>query len=281
MFRKSFVLENSSGEFIHGDVRYREDTREAPAIMILHGFKGFKDWGFFPDVAMRLAESGYVAVSFNFSRNGIGADPKKFTELDKFAENTISQEAEDARLVLQAIRTGEIARKAADAERIGVLGHSRGGGIALLIAAENPDTVQCVATWSTVASFNRFTDEQKQLWQTQGFVEIENVRTKQMMRINRTFLDDLLANQSRFDLEQAAEKIQAPTLCIHGGADQSVPPEESERIYARCGALSKRLEIIEETDHTFGIKHPMETVTVAYETVADLTETWFDSHLMI
>ena len=44
------------------------------AIRQPHGFKGFKDWGFFPHLADRLARAGLVAVSFNFSGSGVGPD---------------------------------------------------------------------------------------------------------------------------------------------------------------------------------------------------------------
>ncbi|RMD98153.1 MAG: alpha/beta hydrolase, partial [Calditrichaeota bacterium] len=70
MIRHSFVLENASGEVIHGDLWHRQDVRNAPVVLIMHGFKAFKDWGFFPDICARLTESGYVAINFNFSRNG-------------------------------------------------------------------------------------------------------------------------------------------------------------------------------------------------------------------
>ena len=38
--------------------------RPLPAVLILHGFKGFMDWGFFPLFQRGLAESGFLAVSF-------------------------------------------------------------------------------------------------------------------------------------------------------------------------------------------------------------------------
>ena len=48
MLRKSFALINNDNEYLRGDLRYREDARNVPTIIICHGFKGFKDWGFFP-----------------------------------------------------------------------------------------------------------------------------------------------------------------------------------------------------------------------------------------
>ena len=108
MIRKSLTLQNKFDEDLLLDLRYDEGTREAPTIVIMHGFKGFKDWGFFPNLASRMIASGYATVCFNFSRNGIGNDLKKFTELDKFAENTYSHELADMETVLEAIKSGNV-----------------------------------------------------------------------------------------------------------------------------------------------------------------------------
>ena len=49
------------------DVRTGARPGEArPAVVICHGFKGFKDWGFFPKLSERLAVAGFTALSFNF-----------------------------------------------------------------------------------------------------------------------------------------------------------------------------------------------------------------------
>ena len=277
----SFILENSSGEKIRADLRHRQDVRDAPVIVICHGFKGFKDWGFFPDIAARLAESGYAAITFNFSRCGVGADFSRFTEMEKFAENTISHELDDLQMLLDAIRGGRVGTHIVDPERIGLLGHSRGGAVALLTAAEHPDEIECLVTWATVSNLFRATPDEKKRWKEQGYWEFENKRTGQMMRVNRAFLDDLEANRQRFDLGQAVEKVEAPTLFIHGSEDTTIPPAESEMLHERCGAVSKRLAIIEKAGHTFGIQHPMQQSNTAYETVADLTESWFDNYLQI
>ena len=71
MVLKNISLTNENSEIIRTEIRYREDVRNAPGIVICHGFKGFKNWAFFPVIAESLAEAGYFALTFNFSRNGI------------------------------------------------------------------------------------------------------------------------------------------------------------------------------------------------------------------
>ena len=80
---------------------------------------------------------------------------------------------------------------------------------------------------------------------------------------------------------KAAEGIEIPSLFIHGDQDTSVPHSESEALVEKCNAYSKRLELIEGANHTFGIKHPFENDTDEYETACTLTEHWFDNNLML
>lgn len=96
MLKKSFSFDlGKENRVIRGDIRLPKPQLPAPVLFICHGFKGFKDWGFFPVLAEKLAEAGFVTVTFNFSMNGIGEDLENFTELEKFSLNTFSREQED------------------------------------------------------------------------------------------------------------------------------------------------------------------------------------------
>ncbi|HEV2131268.1 MAG TPA: hypothetical protein VGR27_09200, partial [Longimicrobiaceae bacterium] len=80
---------------IRGEVHALAGTAPDSAVVICHGFKGFKDWGFFPTLARAIAARGHAAVSFNFSRSGIGADGVDFSALDLFRENTHSHNVDE------------------------------------------------------------------------------------------------------------------------------------------------------------------------------------------
>lgn len=280
MIHKRYQVQNETGETMAIDLRFSEGTRDAATIIILHGFKGFKDWGFFPDLGSRLTASGYATVTFNFSRNGIGLNPDTFSELDKFADNTYSQEISDVKSIVNAIQNGSVGKNAVDPEQLGILGHSRGGAVAILSALELEDRFKAIVTWATISNLYRYSDEQIEQWKKQGYIEMENSRTKQMMRMNKTFWEDLNKNKKEFDLITRIEDLEIPSLFLHGREDTSVPCTESEELHENCGAYQKRLELIEETGHTFGMRHPMEdTVTSEYELAASLSEDWFDRYL--
>ncbi|HET6763168.1 MAG TPA: hypothetical protein VFH27_05835, partial [Longimicrobiaceae bacterium] len=115
----------AGGPPVRGDVRYLSGTHPRTAVVLCHGFKGFKDWGFFPGLARALAAHGHAAVTFNLSRSGIGADDRDFSALELFAEQTHSRNLEEIRHVVDELFHGKLMPRAPEA--VGLFGHSRGG----------------------------------------------------------------------------------------------------------------------------------------------------------
>src|SRR5215212_6440670 len=78
------------------DVRAGGRTSPRPAVVILHGFKGFKDWGMFPPLSERIARAGFTAISPNFSGSGVD-DSGDFSLPELFGRNTFTAELQDSR----------------------------------------------------------------------------------------------------------------------------------------------------------------------------------------
>jgi dienelactone hydrolase len=127
-------------------------TSPQPAVLVIHGFKGFKDWGMFPPLAVRLARAGLSAVSFNLSGSGVD-DAGEFAFPEKFGHNTFSAELHDIEIVLDALLAGSLG--VAPPTSVGLFGHSRGGGMAILCAAGNPK-IGAMVTWSAISTVDRW-----------------------------------------------------------------------------------------------------------------------------
>jgi NAD+ synthetase len=279
MERIPYVLAAGPHGPLRGDVYLPDHTRGAPVVVGCHGFKGFKDWGFWPETGRRHAEAGLVLVTFNFSGSGIGEDLEVLSELDRFESNTIGKELEDLGAVLDAVALRAVPLKGADARRLGLLGHSRGGGVALVRASRDP-RVRAVATWSAVSSFTRFGERDRDLWRRQGYLEVENQRTKQVLRVGVGLLEDLEAHGDAYDPVLAAKRLRVSALVIHGEADESVPVEEGRKLARALGPGVGELAVIPGAGHTFGMGHPPSgTVDPAFETVLSRTVAWFQEHL--
>lgn len=266
MIHRPFVLTSRLGEPIRGDLRFLESATLRPTIVVCHGFKGFKDWGFHPWLGETLAAAGFVAVHFNFSRNGVGEDLLNFTELESFRANTYSIELDDVETVLDALPTA-FPDAPIDASRVGLLGHSRGGGIAVLAASERT-AVGALVTWSGVSTLERVTDPaQLALWRRQGHLDVPNLRTGQILQMGVGLLDDLTTNAARLDVRRAVSRLDCPYRIVHGSLDETVPLSEAEALLASSAGRAT-LAVISGGTHTFGAVHPFAGPTPQLEEAA-------------
>jgi uncharacterized protein len=269
-----FQITSRHGIPIRGDLHLPAVTDGAPVIIICHGFKGFKDWGGFPQAADYFASQGFAALRFNFSLNGVEDRFMEFTALENFARNTISRQLDDLHDLIDAVSVKTILPEKIDTSRIGLVGHSLGGGVVVVQASEDRRIV-AVTSWAGVADFMRWGKKTRAMWRKDGRLEIENARTHQMMPMDVGMLEDLEANRERFDIPAAASRLAVPLLVVHGEQDVSVPIEEGRRIAAAAETGRCRLQVIPNTDHTFGVRHPFEGATPAFETVLESTATFF------
>ena len=255
------------GEVVRTDVRRLAASEPRTAVLVVHGFKGFKDWGFFPFLCERLAADGHLVVSFNGSRNGIGPNLLDFTDLDAFGRNTISHEVADVHWMLERLIAGEWSGGVRP-EAVGMLGHSRGGGTSIITASEHHD-VAALVTWAAVSTFHRWPAEWREEWKRSGVVYVANARTGQDMPLHRSVCEDLDRNRRRFDLVAAAGRVAAPWLIVHGSDDETVPVAEARQL-ARA-ARRPTLEVVEGSGHTFEAVHPLDGVTSGLQAAVTAT----------
>ena len=256
------------------DVRAGGRTSPRPAVLVLHGFKGFKDWGMFPPFAERLAQAGFTAVSPNLSGSGVD-DAGDFTLAERFGHNTFSAELQDTSRVIDAFMHGDLG--VPPPSTVGVVGHSRGGGIGVLQTAQDP-RVRALVTWAAISRVERWPEPQRKAWRTAGRTEILNSRTGQILPLYPDVLDDIEQNATALDIGAAAARIVVPWLIVHGTQDESVGFSEAESLKA-AGRRTARLLPIEGGGHTFGAVHPWRSFTPELATVFDETLTWLTTHL--
>jgi len=274
--REEFEIGVPGGRTVRGDL-YRAEGA-ANGVIICHGFKGFARWGAWPLLAAALNGKGLNAIAFDFSGSGVGADRESFTELDAFAANTYRRELEDLNAVASHATTqGWTGRDC------GLFGHSRGGATAIIFAADS-DRICCLATWASIATIDRWSPEQISEWQQRGFIEVVNSRTDQVMRIEKTALDECVS-ESRYglDVERAAERVRASWLIIHGTKDDVVPVDDAHRL-ARANSLGDHgmraeLRIVEGANHVFGATHPLTVAPAQLASLIDETADFFAREL--
>ncbi|HEX7421669.1 MAG TPA: alpha/beta hydrolase [Thermoanaerobaculia bacterium] len=231
-----FEISSREGLPIRGDIDAPPQARAA--VVIIHGFGAFKDWGFFPWLSEYLCASGAVAARFNMSRSGIGDVNDRFDRLDLFRDDTYTIQIHD---LLDVVAYTQSRFRGVP---LFLLGHSRGGGIALLAAREIEDLAG-VVTWSGISRADRWDD-----------VDVTATAV----------LADFEANRQRLDILDSASQLRVPLLAIHGASDKSVPADDSRAIVAK--ATDSSLLTIEGASHTFNAIHPLVHVPRALELAA-------------
>lgn len=257
------------------DVRAGGRGSPRPAVLVLHGFKGFKDWGMFPVLADRLARAGLTAVSLNLTGSGVD-DSGEFVFPERFGHNTFSAELADLHTALDALAAGELG--VAAPAGIGLLGHSRGGGVAVLEAARER-RIRALVTWAAISDVERWPRADWPAWRTRGRLDVVNSRTGQVLPLYTDVLDDIERHRAELDVEGAAARIEVPWLIVHGAADEAVNVHEARLLAAASERGTTELVIIPGAGHTFGAKHPWGGSTPALDQVMDRTVAWFAGYV--
>ena len=253
--QKAFSLIGAADKIIVGDLTYDDKHTNAPLIIFVHGFKGFKDWGAHQLVARYFAHNGYNYLKFNLSHSGVTTEnPNDVSDMEAFAANTFSKEMLDIDLVINyAIQNLSFTK-------VCLIGHSRGGGLSILQAANNP-YIKALITWSSIADFSSlWKKEQEHDWRKKGKIEVINARTKEKMPLNVTLLDDFENNKEILSIKNASKRLTIPWLIIHGDDDVNVSFETAQQL-ANLNPNSRLIKI-EGANHVYGASHPYEKETL-------------------
>ncbi len=258
------------------DIFSPDNVDKSPLVLFIHGFKGFKDWGHFNLIAEAFVSAGFSFAKFNFSHNGTTPDAlQDFADLEAFGQNNFSMELDEAKLVINYLEQ-HADEYDFNFKKLYLIGHSRGGGIAVLTAFEDK-RVRKLITWASIVSFdNLFKSIDINGWKENGVVYTFNSRTKQNMPLYYQLYENFQANADRLNIVQAAGQLSIPWLIIHGKSDTSVAVKSAEQLHA-CQPKSE-LFLIVDAEHTFGGKHPysdehlpQDTVLLIQESTAFLT----------
>jgi dienelactone hydrolase len=254
---QSFEINLDDDLTIRGETKAIHDDNKKPILIVCHGFKAFKDWGFFPYITDWFAQRGFFTIHFNFSRNGV--NQTDFDELDKFADNTYSQDQMDLDAIVGHIKTGSLPQiSQADHNRIYLLGHSRGGANALIYSFDHSE-INAVVTWNGSANPNLFDAAFEAEVMEKGIAYTENARTKQQMPIKAAFFNDLHKNSERFNIIHRFSSLHTPAMIIQGDKDFN-------RLLYGAGKLREaaphqtHIRIAGGT-HTLGAMHPFAGTT--------------------
>ncbi len=220
-----------------------------PCVVALHGLTGDKDEGMWPVVSSELYDSGYACFRFNFRSCGTGEERSE----GEFEDIKLSNRIRDFKKSLDILEKKDVI----DADRIGVVGLSLGGMVAI---AARDDRTKAIVTLGSPYKIPRY-DEPRIPEKSGDYYVLPSGE-----RFKKDFYEDM----KRYDLLEDVREAP-PILIVQGGSDEIVPVEHAEILH-ESASEPKKLEIIEEADHVF-------TDGGSLNRAIDLIVEWFDEYL--
>jgi len=274
-------IKGANNKTILLDLYIPKGNKRFPLLVFAHGFKGFKDWGHFNWLAEQFMKEEVAFCKFNFSHNGVDAEnPGDITDFETFGQNNYSIEMEDLGKVIDYLQKCEQSERM-EVGNISVVGHSRGGAVAMLRASIDT-RIRKLILWASPYDLSKYyRPETVALWEKEGKVWVENKRTGDKYPLYKQFYDDYLANKKKLDIPAISHKISIPILILHGDKDESVPYSEAENYY---NSIPHSILIKQEgVGHTFGATHPfdaennadLETLEAVVENTAEFVKESF------
>ena len=254
----------SSGITLRGTLHAPEGPAPSRAGLILcHGFGGSSNGAGHPELARTLERAGYAVLRFDF--RGCGASDGERGRV------ICMEEVEDVRAAIGFLQ----AQPSVDASKIGLIGASLGGSVALTAAALDERVRVCAANGAIGNGERRFRFQyrDKAAWQKfrQRLDEARKTRrdTGRSVMINRfdivaipeylrtglppgasmDFPAETAISMLEFSPETVVRRIAPrPLLLVHPRGDDVVPASESEHI-ARAAGEPCELHLIDISDH--------------------------------
>lgn len=216
------------------------------AVVLCHGFLSSKNSTTNKALTRMLNGAGIATFRFDFFGQGESDGP--------FEDVTVSLAVGQAHAAVALIR-------AQGYERIGLVGSSFGGLVAILTTAQRQD-IACLALKCPVVDFAEelrleFGPDELARWQSTDTIPNLMGGTERV-RLKYGLYEDC---QRQIAYEPAAQ-IVAPTLIVQGACDELVPLHQSQRLLSALRG-PKRLDLLPEADHQFTRGEDFRTMTAA------------------
>ncbi|MFC1600628.1 alpha/beta hydrolase [Patescibacteria group bacterium] len=202
---------------------------EFPTVFLFHGFKGYKEEAQYSKLAKELLKNRIASVRFDASGFGeSGGDFRKDYRLTNYIK--------DAFVIYEYV----IQKDWVDKKRIGMMGHSLGAAVVLVIASKYPQ-IKAVVSVSTPDIFATRDDLGKRLkeWMAKGYIEVGSSKAGKNLKVPYKFALDAM----KYDIRKYAGKISSQKLFILGKEDTRVVPDQTRNVYKAAEEPKKLIEV--------------------------------------
>lgn len=216
-----------------------ESTAQHPVVIMMHGTASDKHevGNGYDLLAKELADHDIASVRFDF----IGQGESKV----EYRQYSLKTAVEDALAVQRYLKENQ--HMEVDSHRIGALGWSQGGTIAMLSAAQA--NYKSTVTWAGALHLNTmFNEEMFEIAKQQGYYTMH-----WDFRSPTDFGFDWFNQVMQTDVANEFSKYEHPVLAIAGSDDTVVDPKNAEIIVSVNKKPESHMHIVEGADHIFNI----------------------------
>lgn len=209
-----------------------------PAVVMLHGTGSDKNeaGNGYVLAAAELAKAGIASIRIDFIGNG--------ESKEDYIYYNYSSAISDANAAIEYMSK----MKNIDPKRIGIMGWSQGGTIAMLTAGENP-SVKSIVTWAGAPDLSTMLGEKEyEVAKKDGYYTME-FDWRPSLKVGLKWFEDLY----RTDVLKVLSSSNAPILAINGMKDDVVDPINASKIVKASKNEASMKLLLENADHTFNI----------------------------
>jgi pimeloyl-ACP methyl ester carboxylesterase len=233
--RKKVAIINEKGLKLAAVIETPSEKTKCPFVLILHGFKGYKEEEHYVSLSKRLVDKGIGSVRF---------DASGFGESDGTVMNDyrFSNYVSDTESVYEYIKTLEFV----NSDRIGVFGQSMGGMQAIVFTANHPEVkaLCVVSSPERMATVDELGKKLK-IWKKKRYLELDSSRQGRI-KVPYEFIED----GRKWDMLEHVNKINVQTLFILGLKDKTVFPGQTRKVFEAANE-PKELWEVEGMDHFY------------------------------
>jgi dienelactone hydrolase len=207
--------------------------RPVPVVITIVGTGSDKES--YDNLARYLNTAGIACVNFDV----VGTGESKGDYIDYSFDSAVSD--------TNAVTAWAATSKGIDPDRIGLLGWSQGGTLAILAAKNNP-VCKAVGLWAASLDLSLLITPEMRSEAAATGKTLLDLGFRPPLNLAKKWIDEV----DNTDVLAAVPLIPAPIYVLAGSADETVPPQNSRDIAAAAKNGASRLEIIDGFDHTFG-----------------------------
>lgn len=278
----------SNGIKISGSLLKPEIAGELPAIIMVSGSgansyrRGWKEEnpGMWRVVSEHFINKGFAVLLLE--KRGINKSNGHWESEDFY------NRANDVYSAVKYLKN----RKDILSDRIGLMGHSQGGWIVQLTAAQFPKDIAFIINLAgpSVTVKQQVIDDYTGVWRMKGLTEEEINKKSNTLRVgldafgifSRILKTGQFSRIINYDPEDIIPKIQIPVFSIYGEKDYLVPPDTNSKKLIeglkKGGNNNYEIQIVHNAEHAFNLLGEKEKFAPEFFDALERFNVWFNQY---